>query len=80
MINDTDEFDKNEEELAALIREYDQNHGIGAGDEIAVGLMFSHGISGIIRVFKNANGRKIVLEHPESIVDGVIVRYVGQSR
>jgi len=38
--------------------------------------MFSHGLSGIIEVFKEAKGRRIVLEHPEDLIDGVIVKYV----
>lgn len=65
-----------ENELQKFIDQYSLRYGAGTGEEIAGGLMFSHGISGILQVFKKAKGRKIVLEHPEDIIDGVIVKYV----
>ncbi len=63
--------------LEQLIADYEVSYGEGSGWQIMGALLRSHGASRIVQVFQKAKGRKIVVEHPEGIIDGVIVKYVS---
>lgn len=63
------------EELETLIAEYDAIHGKGKAWEIFGSLLLSHGILGLIQVFRRAKGREIAVEDDFNAPDLVVVRY-----
>jgi hypothetical protein len=68
-------FDEEMEELERLAGQYDEKHGSGKADEIIGSLMVSHAISDQIKIFKEAKGRKIIVDIDENALDAVVIKY-----
>jgi hypothetical protein len=64
-----------DEELERLAGQYDEKFGSGKADEIIGGLMRSHGTEGTIKVFEKANGREIILEVDEDLIDSIVIKF-----
>jgi hypothetical protein len=69
------DFFKDSEELERLAGEYDSKHGSGKADEIIGSLMRSHSMQDQIKIFKKAEGREIVLEVDDDLIDSIIIKY-----
>lgn len=63
------------EELERLAAEYDSKHGAGKADEIIGSLMISHSTADQIKIFKKANGREIIIEVDDNLIDSIVIKY-----
>lgn len=63
------------DELEKLIAQYNERFGEEKGHEISGALMFSFDVEAQIKIFKNARGREIILEHDPNVIDGVEIKF-----
>lgn len=60
-------------EFQTLAEVYQAKHG--DEDGVIGALIGQLGFSQALKTLKKARGREIIVEHPEGIIDGIIIRY-----